>query len=264
MDSAPETPDTQKFNPEVIAQKKKAGARWAVLTAYDYPGARLLEEAGVDWLLVGDSLGMVVLGHPDTTWVTLADMEHHTRAVARGVRHTPVVADLPYQTYQTPDQAVASAKRLIEAGAHAVKLEGGREMLPQVNALRGASIPVMGHLGMLPQSIREEGAYRVKGKTEADTNRLLEDARALEEAGVFAFVLELVQPDAAAQITRAVRIPTIGIGSGSGCDGQVLVTHDLVGAFPWFTPKFAVPRASIGEATRNAARAFVGEVKGVS
>lgn len=254
--------NASSLDPAPLRMRKQRGEKWAVLTAYDYPGARLLEEAEVDWILVGDSLGMVVLGYPDTTSVTVSDMEHHTRAVARAVHHTPVIGDLPYASYRTPQECVSSARRLLGAGAHAVKLEGGREMLAQIEALRAESIPVMGHLGMLPQSIREEGKYRVKGRTGEESRRILEDALALEAAGVFAIVLELVHPETTAAVTRALGVPTIGIGSGSACDGQVLVTHDLVGAFPWFTPKFATPRAAVGMAVREAARAFVTEIKG--
>lgn len=261
MNSDAELPATSRIAPDLLRGRKARGDKWAVLTAADYPGARLLEEAGVDWLLVGDSLGMVFLGYPDTTHVTLEEMEHHTRAVARAVRVTPVIADLPYGSYRTPERCLKSARRLLEAGAHAVKLEGGLEMLDQIQALVSSGIPVMGHLGMLPQSIREEGAYRVKGKTEEESQRLIEHAAALESAGVFAVVLELVQPLTAEKITSRIGVPTIGIGSGEACDGQVLVTHDLVGAFPWFTPKFARPKAAVGEAIREAARAFIGEVK---
>jgi 3-methyl-2-oxobutanoate hydroxymethyltransferase len=243
------------------AAEKGQGRKFAMLTAYDYPMARLLHEAEVDWLLVGDSLGMVVLGYPDTTHVTLAEMAHHTAAVARGANGSPVVADLPYRSYETPQQALESARVLLRAGAHAIKLEGGAERLPQIEALCGANIPVMGHLGMLPQSIREEGAYRIKGRSESEAERLLCDARSLEKAGVFAVVLELVTPPVALKVSESISIPTIGIGSGTGCDGQVLVTHDLTGAFPWFHPKFVTPLAATGEQIREAARAFVQQVR---
>jgi 3-methyl-2-oxobutanoate hydroxymethyltransferase len=173
-------------------QRKASGEPISVLTAYDYPTAKLLEEAGVDWLLVGDSLGMVVLGHPDTTRVTLADMIHHTAAVARGAAHTPIIADLPFHTYQSPARALESARAIVGAGAHAVKLEGGAEMSPQIRAIAEASIPIMGHIGMLPQSVLLEGGYKKKGKTPDDAARLVEDAQAIEAAGVFAMVLELV------------------------------------------------------------------------
>ena len=229
---------------------------FGALTAYDYPGARLLDEAGVPVLLVGDSLGMVVLGHPDTTSVTMDDMVHHLRAVARARRCALVGADLPYKAYETPAQAVRNARRLVEAGAEYVKAEGGQEILPQVRAILAEGIPFMGHLGMLPQHVVEEGGkYRIKGRDEEGRQRLLDDARALEEAGAFACVFELVTPPVAAEIRSACsRMLTLGIGSGPDCDGQILVTHDLVGAFPWFTPKFVVPRARIGETVRSAAQ----------
>ncbi len=242
------------------AALKSSGSRIAVLTAYDYPMARLLEEAGVDWLLVGDSLGMVVLGYPDTTSVTLADMVHHTAAVARGAKNVPIISDLPFRTYDTPEQAVHSALKLTQAGAHAVKLEGGVSKSPHIEAILSQKIPVMGHIGMLPQHIREEGAYRIKGRTDADAERLIEDALALQNAGAFGIVLELIAPETSAKITAALKIPTIGIGSGPSCDGQVLVTHDLTGAFPWFHPKFVTPLASTGEQIREAARAFVSRI----
>lgn len=240
---------------------KSRGAQIAVLTAYDYPGARLLEEAGVDWILVGDSLGMVVLGYPDTTSVTLADMVHHTAAVARGLKKTPLIADLPIGTYDTPEAALDNARALLASGAHAVKLEGGASHSPQISALAKAGIPVMGHIGMLPQSVKKEGGYKLKGKTQPEGDTLVADALGLEAAGAFAIVVELVHPDTARRIREAIQIPTIGIGSGSECDGQVLVTHDLTGAFPWFRPKFVSPIASIGEVARTAAETWVRGVK---
>jgi 3-methyl-2-oxobutanoate hydroxymethyltransferase len=236
---------------------KARGEKIPALTAYDYPTARLLDEAGVPLILVGDSLGMVVLGLPDTTGVTLADMLHHTRAVARGAKEAWVVADLSYGTYDTPEQAAASARALAEAGAHAVKLEGGATFLPQIAAILGEGIPVVGHLGMLPQSVKLEGGYHIKGKTVPEAERLEADAVALADAGVSAIVLELVVPELAERISRALPIPTIGIGSGAGCDGQILVIHDLVGLFPWFRPKFAKPEAELGPQLREAARRFV-------
>ena len=229
---------------------------FGALTAYDYPGARLLDEAGVPVLLVGDSLGMVVLGHPDTTAVTMDDIVHHLRAVARVRGRALIGADLPYKAYETPAQAVRNARRLVEAGAEYVKAEGGQEILPQVQAILAEGIPFMGHLGMLPQHVVEEGGkYRIKGRDEAGRQRLLDDALALEEAGAFACVLELVTPPVAAEIRGVCsRMLTIGIGSGADCDGQILVTHDLVGAFPWFTPKFVEPRVRTGESIRSAAQ----------
>lgn len=227
----------------------------AALTAYDYPMARLLDEAGIPLLLVGDSLGMVVLGYPDTTHVTLDEVVHHTRAVVRARPRALVGSDLPFQSYTTTEQAVRSARMLTAAGAEFVKAEGGAEILPQVRAIREAGIPFCGHLGMLPQHVMEEGGkYRIKGRDEAGRLRLLEDAALLEAAGAFACVLELVTPVVAAEITaRARSMVTIGIGSGSDCDGQILVTHDLVGGFPWFTPRFATPLASVGAEARRAA-----------
>lgn len=221
-----------------------------VLTATDFPMAKLLDEAGIPVLLVGDSLGMVTLGYPDTTHVTLADMQHHIRAVARAEPAGLIIGDLPYKTYESPEAAVASARALIEAGAEAVKAEGGRAILQQVKAITAAGFPFCGHLGMLPQHILEEGAYRIKGRDEAQRQALLEDATALVAAGAFAIVLELITPPVVKEITERVPIPTIGIGSGPDCDGQVLVTADLLGMFPWFTPKFVKPRLNAAEQIR--------------
>lgn len=231
------------------------------LTAYDYPTARLVDEAGADVILVGDSLGMVVLGYPDTTLVTMDDMLHHVRAAARGVKRALLVGDLPYHSYETPAQAVENARRLRDAGAIAVKLEGGVAVRAQIEAIVADGIPLMAHLGMLPQQVREEGGYRIKGRTEEGAQALLADARAVEEAGAFSVVLELVTPPVARRITEESSIPTIGIGAGADCDGQILVTHDLVGLFPWFTPKFVRPLACVGEAIRDAAREWMAEVR---
>lgn len=241
---------------------KASGRRIAALTTYDYPMTRLLDEAGVPFLLVGDSLGMVVLGHPDTTRVTLADIEHHLRAAARARPRALLAADLPYRSYDDPDAAVSHAMRLRDAGAEAVKAEGGRAILDQVRAIVAAGIPFVGHLGMLPQHILEEGRYRIKGRQEPERIALLEDAVALEQAGAFAIVLELVTPPVAAEITRRVAVPTIGIGSGADCDGQILVTPDLVGGFPWFTPKFVQPRAQASELILQAVASWKQEVEG--
>src|ERR1043166_8416317 len=240
---------------------KKRGEKITALTAYDYPTARLLDESGIDVILVGDSLGMVVLGYEDTTEVTLADMVHHTRAAACGVKRALLVGDLPIHSYDDAEQAVASAHALMEAGAQAVKLEGGASHVAQIQAIIDAGIPVMGHIGMLPQSVREEGGYKVKGRTQAEAEALLADAAAVEKTGAFAVVLELVAPEAARQITKALEIPTIGIGSGSHCDGQILVTHDLIGLFPWFTPKFVSPEARVADDIRRAALAFIRRTK---
>lgn len=242
-------------------ETKKRGEKITALTAYDYPTARLLDESGIDVILVGDSLGMVVLGYEDTTEVTLADMVHHTRAAARGVKRALLVGDLPIHTYDDAEQAVTSARALMEAGAQAVKLEGGATHVAQIEAIIATGIPVMGHIGMLPQSVREEGGYKVKGRTQAEADALLDDASAVEKAGAFAVVLEIVAPEAARQITKELKIPTIGIGSGSHCDGQILVTHDLIGLFPWFTPKFVSPEARVADDIRRAAQAFIRRTK---
>ena len=249
---------------ERFREMKARGEKIAILTAYDYPMARLLDESGIDIILVGDSLGMVVLGHPDTTLVTMADMLHHTRAVARGVKQALVVADLPFQSYEDVPQAVANARLLMEAGAHAVKLEGGVAQAAKIAAIIAEKIPVMAHIGMLPQSVREEGGYKIKGRTPEQAAALLADGHAVEAAGAFAVVMELVQADLARAITRTLTIPTIGIGSGADCDGQVLVTHDLIGFFPWFTPKFVSPRLQIGNEISETVRAFIRETKALS
>jgi 3-methyl-2-oxobutanoate hydroxymethyltransferase len=236
---------------------KKRGEKITALTAYDYPTGRLLDETGIDIVLVGDSLGMVVLGYKDTTRVTLDEMLHHTRAVARGVTRALLVADMPIHTYDTPQQAVATAKRLVDAGAQAVKLEGGVSHLAQIEAITQTGISFMAHIGMLPQSVRQEGGYKVKGKTQSEAEALIADALAVEKAGAFSVVLEIVIADLARQITKAIDIPTIGIGSGEHCDGQILVTHDLIGLFPWFTPKFVSPEARVADEIRKAARGFI-------
>jgi 3-methyl-2-oxobutanoate hydroxymethyltransferase len=247
--------------PEKFREAKSRGEKIVALTAYDYPLARLLDESGIDIILVGDSLGMVVLGYPDTTFVTMEDMLHHTRAVSRGVKQTFIVADLPFRSCDDPAQAIANARRLIEAGAHAVKLEGGVTHARQIEAIVAEKIPVMAHIGMLPQSVRTEGGYKIKGKTPDQAAVLLADAKAVEAAGAFAAVLELVKADVAQTISRAIAIPTIGIGSGADCDGQVLVTHDLIGMFPWFTPKFVTPRAHTASDIREAVSAFIRETR---
>ncbi len=246
---------------EDFRERKRRGERITALTAYDYPTARLLDESGIDVILVGDSVGMVVLGYEDTTEVTLQEMIHHTRAAARGVKRALLVADLPIHTYDDPAQAVATARALIKAGAQAVKLEGGISHIAQIEAIVAEGIAVMGHIGMLPQSVREEGGYKVKGRSQAEAESLVRDGLAVEKAGVFAVVLEIVNPEAARQITAALEIPTIGIGSGAACDGQILVTHDLIGLFPWFTPKFVSPEARVAEEIRRATQIFIARTK---
>ncbi len=240
---------------------KRDGEKVAMLTAYDYPVARLLDESGVDVILVGDSVGMVVLGFPDTTFVTMEQMIHHTSAVSRGVKRALIVADLPFASYETPSLAVENARRLIAAGANAVKLEGGCARAEQIAAITESAIPVMAHLGMLPQNVRIEGGYKTKGKTPEEAEALLADARSVEAAGAFAIVLELVQPEVAEKITSLVAIPTIGIGAGPQCDGQVLVTHDLIGLFPWFKPRFVTREAEVASEISRAVSAFVRQTK---
>ena len=241
---------------------KRRGEKITALTAYDYPTARLLDETGIEIILVGDSLGMVVLGYEDTTPVTLDEMLHHTRAVGRGAKRALLIADMPIHTYDTPEQALSTARKFLEAGAQGVKLEGGASHVAQIEAITSAGIPFMAHIGMLPQSVRAEGGYRIKGRTPAEAEALLADARAVEKAGAFSVVLEIVIAELAKQITQAIAIPTIGIGSGEHCDGQILVTHDLIGLFPWFTPKFVSPQARVAGEIRKAAQAFIARTRG--
>jgi 3-methyl-2-oxobutanoate hydroxymethyltransferase len=234
-----------------------------MLTAYDYPTARLVDEAGVDIVLVGDSVGNVILGYDSTIPVTMADMLHHTRAVSRGVRRALVVGDMPFLSYHLErTEAVRNAGRFLqEAGAQAVKLEGGRDVAETVRTIVAAGIPVMGHLGLTPQSVHQLGGYRVQGRDEAAARRLLEDAQILEEAGVFSLVLECIPLDLARQITARVGVPTIGIGAGPHCDGQVLVTHDLLGLYGDFKPKFVKRYADLHVEIARALRAFREDVE---
>ncbi|HKQ36425.1 MAG TPA: 3-methyl-2-oxobutanoate hydroxymethyltransferase [Verrucomicrobiae bacterium] len=229
-----------KVTPAAIRAMKARGERIASLTAYDYPTTKLLDECGVPLILVGDSLGMVVFGYPDTTHVTMAEMEHHVRAAARARPRALLAADLPYRSYDTPEHAVANARRLVAAGAEAVKAEG--VLMDSVSAIVAAGIPFIGHIGMLPQSILEEGRYHIKGKNSSEGSGLMQQAIQLEKAGAFAIVLELVHAPVAKAISEKLSIPTVGIGSGKDCDGQILVVNDLIGTFPWFTPKFVQPK----------------------
>lgn len=245
-------------------QKMKARRqKIAVLTAYDFPTARFLDEAGVDCLLVGDSLGMLVLGYDSTVPVTMADMIHHTRAVSRGTKRALVVADLPFMSYQvSPEEALKNAGRLLqEGGAQAVKLEGGEQMAPTVRRLVQAGIPVMGHVGLTPQSVHALGGYRVQGKTEAAARRLMDDAVSLAEAGAFAVVLEMVPQQVAQLVTERCPVPTIGIGAGVGCDGQVLVIHDLLGLNAGHVPKFVKRYADLAAEMKQAVSRYVAEVR---
>ena len=248
--------NSSKVTVAEIRARKIRGEKIAALTAYDFPMAKLLDECGVPLLLVGDSLGMVVLGYPDTTHVTMSEMTHHTRAAARAQTRALLGADLPFGSYETAESAVANARQLVAAGAEYVKAEGGREILSQVAAILAAGIPFCGHLGMLPQHVLEEGGYHVKGKKDAEHQALIEDARALADAGAFAIVLELVTPPVAREISAQIPVPTIGIGSGPDCDGQILVTHDLIGTFPWFTPRFVKPRANCAAEIKSAVAAW--------
>ena len=243
---------TRKVTADAIRSMKARGEKIAALTAYDFPTTRLLDETGIPFIHVGDTVGMIMLGYPDTTLVTMEDMEHHVRAAARAKPNALLAADLPYRSYETVEDAVANSRRLVAAGAEAVKAEGGRSIIEQVRAIVGAGIPYCGHLGMLPQHVREEGGYKIKGRTEDQREALLADAQALADAGAFALVLEIVTPPVAREITERIPIPTIGIGSGPHCDGQILVTNDLIGTFPWFTPKFVKPELNGAEQIRAA------------
>lgn len=240
---------------------KRSGTRFTVLTAYDYTTARILALAGVPVVLVGDSLGMVVLGHPTTLPVTMEEMLHHARAVARGASDQLLVGDMPFNSYHVSEaQAIANAAAFLQAGMHAVKLEGGGRCAALVAALTERGIPVMGHLGLTPQFVNLLGGYRVQGREAAIAARLREDAAALEEAGAFALVLEGVPRSLAAEMTAELTIPTVGIGAGSRCDAQVLVTHDLLGLTPGNVPRFVTPYARLGDDAVAAVRRYMEDV----
>lgn len=245
-----------------LRQMKAEGRPVTMLTAYDFPLARLVDEAGIDVILVGDSLGNVVLGYETTVPVTMDDMVHHVRAVARGVRRALVVADMPFLSYQVSvEDALRNAGRLLqEGGAHAVKIEGGAAVLDVVRALVGAGIPVMGHLGLTPQSVHQLGGFKVQARDAAAANRLLDEARALEEAGIFALVLECIPAPLARMVTGALGVPTIGIGAGPDCDGQVLVTHDLLGLTGGRVPRFVKQYADLRARMLAAVGAYRDEV----
>jgi 3-methyl-2-oxobutanoate hydroxymethyltransferase len=259
--SVPVQRDDAKTTVVTLQQKKDRGERIAMLTAYDYPAARILDAAGIDALLVGDSLAMVVLGHDDTLAVTMDEMLHHARAVARGARRSLLIADMPFLSYQADTaEAVRNAGRFLkEAGMDAVKLEGGRDYADTVRAIVRAGIPVMGHAGLLPQSVHQLGGYRTQARTAEDATALLADALALEAAGCFALVLESVPAKVAAVVTDRLRIPTIGIGAGNGTSGQVLVLHDLLGLQEQ-TPRFVRRYAGLSEEIARAVRAYRDEV----
>jgi 3-methyl-2-oxobutanoate hydroxymethyltransferase len=244
--------------PDFLSARNR-GVKLTMLTAYDYTLARLLDVAGVDGVLVGDSLGMVVQGQKDCLAVTLEEMIYHTRLVMRGVRRALVVADMPFLTFQiSPQQALENAGRLIkESGAHAVKLEGGVRSAAAVTAVTAADIPVMGHVGLTPQSVRRLGGFRVQ----RDQSKLIEDALAIQEAGAFALVVECVPEELARKVTEAVKVPTIGIGAGAGCDGQILVAHDMLGLFDGLRPRFVKQFADLGREVVRAAEAYCREVR---
>lgn len=252
-----------KYTVETFKKAKNEGKKIAMLTAYDYSTAKLMEQAGIEYILVGDSLGNVMLGYEDTVSVTMEDMIHHGSAVARGVKDAMVVVDMPFMSYQTSVyDAVVNAGRLMKEGrANAVKMEGGSEILPQIQAIVAAGIPVMGHLGLTPQSINAFGGFKVQGKSEAAAKKLLADAKALEEAGVFGITLECVPSALAELISKELSIPTIGIGAGAGCDGQVLVYQDALGTFTDFTPKFVKRFANVGQVMIEGFQAYKAEVE---
>ena len=246
----------------ILAQKQK-GDRITMLTAYDYSTAKLMDESGINCILVGDSLGMVMLGYDSTLPVTMEDMLHHTKAVTRGAKNAMVIADMPFMSYQTSVyDAVKNAGRLVQdGGAYAVKLEGGAAVCDRIEAIVKASIPVVAHLGLTPQSVNAFGGFKVQGKDEARARELIEDAKKIEAAGAFMVVLECVPAKLAEIITRELSIPTIGIGAGAGCDGQVLVYQDMLGMFSDFTPKFVKKYADIGEMMKGAFTSYINDVK---
>ena len=245
-----------------FAEKKAEGRKITMVTAYDYTTAKLLDSCDLDSILIGDSLGMVCLGYQDTLKVTMADMIHHTKAVVRGVESALVISDMPFMSYQlSVYDAVKNAGRLMqEGGAEAIKLEGCKAILPQIRAIVAAQIPVMGHLGLTPQSIKAFGGFKVQGKDKERAKELIEDAKRLEDAGVFGMVLEGMPRELASLISEAIKVPTIGIGAGNGCDGQVLVYQDMFGMFPDFKPKFVKVYENAGEIIREGVKKYVEEV----
>jgi 3-methyl-2-oxobutanoate hydroxymethyltransferase len=256
-------PVRKKITTLTFRQKKERGEPITVLTGYDYPTALALDQAGLDAILVGDSLGMVVLGYETTLPVTLEDILHHCRAVARAARSALLIGDMPFMSYQVSlEEAIRNAGRLLQQGGmEAVKLEGGRERLPVIRAILGAGIPVMGHLGLTPQSVNQFGGFRPQGRSAATANRILDDALLLEDVGCFSLVLESVPSRLAQLISKKLTIPTIGIGAGVGCDGQVLVTHDMLGFFDRFTPKFVRKYADLHTEIQNAFSTYVSDVQ---
>ncbi|MDD6483973.1 MAG: 3-methyl-2-oxobutanoate hydroxymethyltransferase [Clostridiales bacterium] len=248
---------------QTILSQKQRGEKITMLTAYDYSTAKLVDESGVNSILVGDSLGMVMLGYENTLSVTMEDMLHHTRAVSRGVKNAFLIADMPFMSYETdPKTALENAGRLIkEGGANAVKLEGGCEVCPQIKAICAASIPVCAHIGMTPQSVNAFGGFKVQGRSEETARKIIDDAKAVEEAGACMVVLECVPRELAAVITQQLSIPTIGIGAGADCDGQVLVYQDMLGMFSDFVPKFAKQYRRVGDIMKEAFGEYINEVR---
>ncbi len=260
-DSGQKIPAKRAVTVSTFHRAKVTGRKLKMLTAYDHPTAKLLDDSGVDALLVGDSLGMVVLGYEDTTRVTMEDMIHHTKAVVRGTTHAMVIADLPFATYNTAEKAVENGARLMRAaGAKAVKLEGGLEVVPQVKAMLQAGIPVMGHMGYTPQSVNVFGGHKSQGRSLDKARNLVRSALELQEAGVFGIVLELVPFRVAEFISQHLSVPTIGIGSGAGCDGQVLVTLDMMGFFPDFNPRHVRRYADLYTTYHDAATQYINEI----
>lgn len=252
-----------KFTTASFHEAKQKGEKITMLTAYDYSTAKLEDESGVNSILVGDSLGMVMLGYENTLAVTMDDMIHHSAAVARGAKNALVVTDMPFMSYQTSVyDAVVNAGRLVkEGGADAVKLEGGTEFAPHIRAITDASIPVMAHIGMTPQSVNAFGGFKVQGKSIEDARKIIEDAKAVEQAGAFAVVLECVPSALAKYITEILSIPTIGIGAGADCDGQVLVYQDMLGMYSDFTPKFVKKFGNVGEMMKDCFSRYFDEVR---
>lgn len=252
-----------RFTVNSFLESKKEGKKITVLTAYDYSTAKLMDDAGIDCVLVGDSLGMVMLGYEDTLKVTVDDIIHHTKAVKRGVKNAFILADMPFLSYHvSAEDAIKNAGRIIqESGAHAVKLEGGSEILDKVKALVAAKISVVGHLGLTPQSVNVMGGFKVQGKTEAQARKLIEDAKLLQEAGAFAIVLECIPEKLAKLVSESLEIPTIGIGAGKHCDGQVLVVQDMLGMCEDMVPKFVKRYQNIGELIKSGVKSYCEEVR---
>lgn len=243
-----------------LMEMKKSGKKITMLTAYDCLLAQILDEAGIDILLVGDSVGNVILGYENTIPVTMEDIIHHTKAVSKGVKNALVVSDMPFMSYFSAEEALKNSGRLIRAGAEAVKLEGGLAFEDKIRTLTEAGIPVMGHVGLMPQHMHQMGGYKVQGKTPEKAKRIMEDAKAVERAGAFSIILEGMPSDLAKDVTEGVKVPTIGIGAGPHCDGQVLVTHDLLGCYD-FVPRFVKRYANLRETILEASRKYKGEVE---